>query len=69
MVVFVFVVVDSVVLTWRVVEGTDVVIMGFDIVVNIAGVFVVGIVVEIIIPDVVINMEEVGINVDVVKTS
>ena len=69
MVVFVFVVVDSVVLTWRVVEGTDVVIMGFDIVVNIAGVVVVGIVVEIIIPDVVINMEEVGINVDVVKTS
>ena len=69
MVVFVFVVVDSVVLTWRVVKGTDVVIMGFDIVVNIAGVFVVGIVVEIIIPDVVINMEEVGINVDVVKTS
>ena len=69
MVVFVFVVVDSVVLTWRVVEGTDVVIRGFDTIVNIAGVVVVGIVVEIIIPDVVINMERVDVNVVVVKTS
>ena len=67
MVVFVFVVVDSVVLTCRVVEGTDVVIRGCDTVVNIAGVVVVGIVE--IIPDVVINMEGVVVNVVVVKAS